>query len=879
MNAGRRPSTIAVSLALALALVHGAAAAAAAPQVLHVATDGNDQWSGRLAAPSGTDGPLASLAAAQARVRTWIAAGMNADITVLIRSGEYPDTALYFGAPDAGRNGYQVIWKSYPGERPLIHGGRRLTGWQELGAGLFRVPVAGWVFHTLYENGLRSFKARHPNPTAHGQAPAYSRSTAVAAGADRRRFGFSAADMPFVADTRELEVVLWPAGPDGIWNWIQHTFTVEDIDYRAALLTLGHETCCGMVDQTPWMIGVGSRFYVQGAVELLDQPGEFWLGGGFLHYRPRQMPIEQQTIIAPGPVDAAVFNIEAATATDFALGIEGLDIAYTRRNRSAIRIANGRNITVRANRIYNTGGNGIEIAGSAADIVVDGNLIHDLGFDGINVYGERTIGHPTRIAITDNHIHHAGQLRGDSNGISVGRASATRIAHNRVHDLPRAGIRVFGSAEAGPAGYDAANNAITFNDVSDAVTDSQDGGLMHLSGVGPGTLVHGNRLHHSAMPFSFGYGLYLDVCNVGAQLTHNLIDGLQASGLGGITFSGIDLKGMDLVVENNVIAHNRISRGAIGINAVDSNCPGMSTGNIGIRRNIVADNGTASIYAFTTFDPHQLAAADFNLFQHAQGRYEVGFGYGDSTTTFSTFTLALDQWRVSDTRGFDVHSFSGDPGFVDAAGGDLRLHPSSSAYTLGFRDLDFASMGLTESYPFADPGDTVERLHVGATPPEQGATLRISEGGSAQLRIRARTRVGYLIAPAAHSLEFSSDRPEVAAVDASGRVTGHSAGSATIQVSMPVPTNPKSTKLFIEVRKGIDCLLDWGEDTYPELFRPSRVGTQASDPYLYRFYEATRTYLGMSSADGHLYYLGPLSRDALLDLGPVAEWSVSAGCH
>lgn len=50
----------------------------------------------------------------------------------------------------------------------------------------------------------------------------------------------------------------------------------------------------------------------------------------------------------------------------------------------------------------------------------------------------------------------------------------------------------------------------------------------------------------------------------------------------------------------------------------------------------------------------------------------------------------------------------------------------------------------------------------------------------------------------------------------------------------------------------VDCLFNWGEDHYSVL-TPVRPTTLTAPPYRYRYYASTGVYLGVSSADDHLY--------------------------
>ncbi len=74
-----------------------------------------------------------------------------------------------------------------------------------------------------------------------------------------------------------------------------------------------------------------------------------------------------------------------------------------------------------------------------------------------------------------------------------------------------------------------------------------------------------------------------------------------------------------------------------------------------------------------------------------------------------------------------------------------------------------------------------------------------------------------------------------------------------------------------------ECLFDWAEDRYPTALSPRRATTQTSAPYSYRYYPATRVYVGVSSLDQHVWLLD--AAGSLGDLGPAATWLAQAGCR
>ena len=97
-----------------------------------VSKDGNDTWSGKMAEPNAekTDGPFASLARARDAIREMKAKqSITEPVTVLVRGGAYYlDDTLVFEQQDSGTKECPVTYMAYPGEKPVISGGRKITG-------------------------------------------------------------------------------------------------------------------------------------------------------------------------------------------------------------------------------------------------------------------------------------------------------------------------------------------------------------------------------------------------------------------------------------------------------------------------------------------------------------------------------------------------------------------------------------------------------------------------------------------------------------------------------------------------------------------------------------------------------------------------------
>jgi len=138
------------------------------PVVLYVSSNGNNAWSGRLFFPNkaGTDGPFSTLVRARDEARKIKNAG---PVTVRVRAGIYelPDT-LKFSSEDSGTALAPIIYEAYPGENPILSGGRAVNYFEPYRGKILKADVGahgfkGIYFRQLFFKGMRQSLARHPN--------------------------------------------------------------------------------------------------------------------------------------------------------------------------------------------------------------------------------------------------------------------------------------------------------------------------------------------------------------------------------------------------------------------------------------------------------------------------------------------------------------------------------------------------------------------------------------------------------------------------------------------------------------------------------------------------------------------------------------------
>jgi len=111
--------------------------------------------------------PFKTIEGAQNVIRS-LSASMTGDIIIYLRGGtHYLCNTIVFTKADSGTNGYNIIFRAYPGKTSHISGGQVLTGWTYVRNQIFKAPVGSLQFRQLYVNNRRAIRARYPNYGEH----------------------------------------------------------------------------------------------------------------------------------------------------------------------------------------------------------------------------------------------------------------------------------------------------------------------------------------------------------------------------------------------------------------------------------------------------------------------------------------------------------------------------------------------------------------------------------------------------------------------------------------------------------------------------------------------------------------------------------------
>lgn len=670
--------------------------------VFFVAPGGNDHWSGHLPSPnpSRTDGPFATVPCALEAARFFKQHSGDSSRqppTVSIRQGVYfLDRPLVLRPEDSN-----LSLSAYPGEHPVLSGGRRIAGWREVtiagrtlwAADLPEMRARNWNFRELWVNGQRAVRARHPNKGYLSVAELPDRAADWTQG--HTRFRFRDGDLKAESTLTNAEVVV-------MTRWVESRLPILGVDEKERILSFGKRSV--------FELAPGDPYYVEGALEFLDEPGEWYLdrATSTLYYLPR--PGEQPgetTAIAPrltqvlrleGGLEAGQF-VERVTFRRLTFAHtewyfpEGFQSSKDKPNvspapkaevggfaQAAVGVpgavwADGAHECVFEDCAFSSLGNyGLELARGCERNLVVRCEFSDLGAGGVKLGETRIRNLPFEQSganeITDCHIHDGGRLFPSAVGVWVGQSPGNRLTHNLIHDFYYTGISIGWTWGYGHAL--ATNNLVAFNHVhhigvksdGDGPILSDMGGIYTL-GKQPGTRIL-NNLWHDIAGFRYGgWGIYFDEGSSGMLAASNVVYHTTHGGFH-------QHYGETNLVCNNIFAFARDHQ-------IQRTRPEPHL-SFTFETNIVYFDSGVLLGGNWSGDQYTM---DWNLYFDARPNAEP------SAMRFAGATL--EQWRA---RGHDLHSRIGDPLFIAPHQNEFRLRPDSPAFKLGFQPIDLSHVGI-----------------------------------------------------------------------------------------------------------------------------------------------------------------------------------------
>lgn len=648
---------------------------------IYVATNGNDSWSGKLSDPNTdkTDGPFATIERARDAIRVLKGMGtLSNPVSVQVRGGKYfLSKPITLNEKDSGTKESPVTYVAYPGETPIISGGKAITAqWRKyrgdiLICSLPEVKSNNWVFHQLFINGKRKLRARTPNEGDFWVA-------GVTGEKERSSFKYKSDDIQRWRNLNDVEVYVYH-------SWDAVRLLISDIDEKNRVVTFTGPS-------NFWFDYWGlARYFVENALELVDVPGEWYLDQhtGELYYLP--LPGENLSsaeIIAPvlnellrveGNLETkeyvkyVTFSGFTFTDSDWPLPEKGYTGGQAGLvNPSAVTFIGAEHCTFDKNRIVNTGMYGIAVEKGCKDNIISNSEIAYTGGGGVRIGTmDRKDLTSKRTTFFNNHIHDTGAIYNAGVGIWVGQSSENIISHNLVHDITYSGMSIgwTWSYDDNPC-Y---GNTIEYNEVYRVMKNSNDGAGIYTLGKQMGSVIR-NNIFHDIYPYHhFGWGIYLDESSSYFTVMNNIVYRTLA---GGTMIHG----GRFNHWENNIFVEAKDSQ--IFWNTRNND----SYGNRYLKNIFYYTNPESKwIYVPGRWTWYAVEEFDFNIIYCPNIKDFIV----DGIKGVPTFT----EWQK---HGFDKNSIIADPMFVDPANDNYSLKPESPAFKLGFKPIDMSTVGLVK---------------------------------------------------------------------------------------------------------------------------------------------------------------------------------------
>ncbi|HMF10725.1 MAG TPA: right-handed parallel beta-helix repeat-containing protein [Gemmataceae bacterium] len=509
-----------------------------------VATDGSDDNPGTGAKP------FATLTRAREAVRQLKSKGPHrADVMVLVRGGTYHlKETLVFGPDDSGTLEHRIVYAAYPGEKPILSGGRGITGWKPGEGKRWVAKVlaergSDWRFTQVFVDGKRQTRSRLPDTDD------WRRWWQVAPGPNHQTvFKFAENTLENWQNLEEVEINLLPQ-----YYWQNQIIPLAKVDQKTRTATLA-------VPPPAYAICPGNPFRAENVPEGVTRPGTWALDTrtGTLTLWP-EAGVELVRSVVTAPALATLVRCEGnekSGRTVRGLTFRGLTFTQTAQvplaqrdpkdtgtldtNDSAFLLEGAENCAIEDCRFLESGGYGVRLRHRATGNRVTGNEFAGCGGGGVLLtgYGPGTTDVNRGNLIADNHVHHCGAFYWHAPGISGTQSGDNRVAFNHVHDMPYAGImfadcsvdyfKEFRGRQGrgfnfrwdeigdGPLTRDSVKrfthsrkNVIEFNTIHHVVQRLEDGGGIYVAFSGSENVVR-NNLISAVHGGRMAVGIYMD---------------------------------------------------------------------------------------------------------------------------------------------------------------------------------------------------------------------------------------------------------------------------------------------------------------------------------------------------------------------------------
>jgi len=653
---------------------------------VHVAPTGDDAGDGSRAKP------VASLMGARDAVRRLRAAGRTGPVRVVVADGTYRVAEPLVLKPDDGGSAEAPVrYEAAPGAKPVLSGGRKITGFKPVREGVWaahvpEVAAGQWYFEQLWAGGRRARRAMEPDT---GQ---FFFDKVDETDLGRGRFRQTVTVSP---QAMSLLTPLSPAQRADVklkvfhsWNNTHRFISAIDAGSRGF-------SCEGPKALRPYSLwkdlawGSKGYFHLENFLSALDEPGEWFLArDGKLYYKPRpgEDPASMEFV---APVTGQFLQIQGDPAGGrFVEHVHFKDLAFHHGQwltpaggygpfqaasdiEAVVMLDGARNVLFQDCEIAHVGIYGLWFRQGCSQCRVERCLFRDLGAGGVRIGEIRIRNNPAEqthhITLDNNIIQSGGRIFSDAVGVWIGHSGDNNVTHNDIGDLYYSAVSVgwnwgFGNSLA-------KRNNISYNHLHHlGQRRMSDLAGVYSLGISDGTVISHNVIHDVYCWGYGGWGLYPDEGSSNILFENNLVYNVTDGGFH-------QHYGRGNTVRNNILAFSQQEqvRGTAQKKAGDH----LS---FTFERNIVYfDQGVLFGRAWQ-WEADVLADLRNNIYWRAGGQ------------RFDFAGKSWDQWRAMgrDKEG----SIIADPKFVDPNKRDFRFASDEVIKQTGFKPFDYAKAGV-----------------------------------------------------------------------------------------------------------------------------------------------------------------------------------------
>ncbi|MFI4911883.1 MAG: hypothetical protein ACIAQZ_09480 [Sedimentisphaeraceae bacterium JB056] len=555
-------------------------------------SNGNDSFSGKSVDECFRTIERAKLAVSK------VNSGMFEDIVVYLKEGVYEiDSPVIFSVCDSGFNSHKVIYRNFPGEKPILFGGKKLdVQWQVAEGKLLKGYIGkGLSFRQIYVNSEKKVRAREPEIGEY-----YKLKSEIIHDGFNIEKGLTDNIVSF--DDIELSIkTLWMHKR----LRVDKVYSVGEFD-RLVINPLEWDSLKNEPQGARKYYG--KDFWLENALEFIDTPGEWYYNrsNGLLYYYPLKdqkpenievvIPQTQTLISLGGSLDEKVRDIV----------FDGLSFTYTNWTRpdiagfvdvqantllplpenkkhdsryrhnqqkdripAAMEIHSGDRIKVENCHFNNLGGTALTFNYGGNDNIIASNKFSDIAATAVEVGNDcyKPLNQnmwPRRYLIYNNEIDNIGTDYFGSLGIMVFYCDSIIIEHNDICNVPYSGINV-GWGWLGDDIITEPKNAIVRNNrVEKYLAELVDGAAIYSPNPVYASYAVGNYVK-DMMTQRHDPAFYNDGCGAYWIFRNNVIENAQRL-IGQRAFNP-QIK-RDIIAENNftttletsVTGHNRVVR-------------------------------------------------------------------------------------------------------------------------------------------------------------------------------------------------------------------------------------------------------------------------------------------------------------------------------